>query len=314
MKGLGIILMIVVHTLGPESPVSNFIHTSNMPMFFMVAGFFAKEKATMEILTSSYNRLIKPFFFICFGVVLFKLCQHYYQSRTLYIDINGILNCMGPGWFLLALFWGRLIFNYLISFFPKFYLIPAFIISSIPIFLNRFYPIWIPLGVLQGFSCVVFIALGYYVKKHNILKIVMNYDKIFLVIALLCWLNTGLFGKVEMADSCFQRWIIDYIGAIGGVILYYFISRLIVKYSKILTPMLLKISFYSLAILAFHAIDFCLPLWYRISYLISQEFMVGAVLIGRFIIIYLCILVTSNNSFLYQLFTGKPKNSQIQTT
>lgn len=156
MKGLGIILMVVVHTLGPESPVSNYIHTSNMPMFFMVAGFFAKEKATIEILTSSYNRLIKPFFFICFGVVLFKLVQHYYQSRTLYIDINGILNCMGPGWFLLALFWGRLIFNYLISLFPKYYLIPAFAISSIPIFLNWFYPIWIPLSPTRIFMRCIY--------------------------------------------------------------------------------------------------------------------------------------------------------------
>lgn len=142
----------------------------------------------------------------------------------------------------------------------------------------------------------------------------MNHDKIFFVIALLCWLNTGIFGKVEMANCYFQRWIIDYIGAIGGVLLYYFISRLIVNYSKVLTPMFLKISFFSLAVLAFHAIDFCLPIWYRLSYLISQEYMVGAVLIGRFIIIYLSILVTSNNSFLYQLFTGKQKISKIQTT
>lgn len=308
MKGIGIILMVTVHTLGPESPITNYIHTSNMPMFFLVAGYFAKKKPSIEILTSSYNRLIKPFFFICFNVVLIKMVKHYFNSRTLYIDIDGILTCMGPGWFLLALFWGRFIFNFFIKYFPRYYLIPAFIISTIPIMFNWLHPIFVPLGVLQGLTCVIFIAIGYYSKQHNILQFMMNHVEIFFTIALLCWLNTSIFGRVEMAYCIFKNWVIDYIGAIGGVFLYYCISKSIVTHSTILTSILTKVSFFSLAVLGFHAIDFCIPLWFHLSPFINDDYMVTVILLGRFLVIYLCIVVTAHIPILYQLFTGKPFN------
>ena len=114
MKGIGIFLMVAGHTLGPESILHNYIYAFHMPLFFLIAGYFVKPKNNVENIVSSFDRLIKPFLFICFIVVLINALHHYYNTHTINLSYDKIIRGVGPGWFLLALFWGRIIFNQLI--------------------------------------------------------------------------------------------------------------------------------------------------------------------------------------------------------
>ncbi len=49
LKGIGIILMIVAHTYGPDSVIWNFIYAFHLPLFFIVTGFFYKQKPLFKV-------------------------------------------------------------------------------------------------------------------------------------------------------------------------------------------------------------------------------------------------------------------------
>lgn len=312
MKGLGIILMVLGHTIGPESPLHNYIYAFHMPLFFIISGYFVKEKGHLENIRLLYNRLIKPFLFIAVCVVVLKTAQHYHNTHEFYIDIEKVIYGVGPGWFLLAMFWGRILFNALIHLPASKYLTFTLLISSIPTFLQ-----WtdlflnIPFNVMQGLSCTVFIAIGHYARQRNILQLMYQHVWTWIIISLLLCLNTGYYGEIEMSGSYFKLWIIDYAGAIGGTFLCYCIAKAIVKQAKTLTGILTKISIFSLAIFSIHAIDFCVFFWYHITVFISQEYVVAAVLFMRLALFYPIILVTSHIPFFYHLFVGKTKPEKM---
>lgn len=308
MKGIGVILMITAHTLGPESITWNYIYAFHMPLFFITSGYFFREKDYIKNANSLYTRLIKPYIFICISVTILRFFKDIICSGYIYVDNKDALYGMGPGWFLLALFWGKNIFNAIIKQFPRSYMIISLIISSIPILINNSFPLDLPSEILQGLSCIIFIAIGYYAKQKNILiKLTNNYLPISLIISLLLWINTSIFGKVEVATCTCKLWIIDYLGATGGTFLCYYLSSKINKFSTHVTQILTTISQYSLAIISFHAIDFCIPMWYLLSKYIDQDILLLSILVGRFIVMYLSILVTNNIPILYHLFMGNSK-------
>lgn len=311
MKGMGIFLMVLGHTIGPEAPLHNYIYAFHMPLFFIISGYFVKEKGHLENILLLYNRLIRPFLFIAVCVAVLKTAQHYHNTHVFYIDIEKIIYGVGPGWFLLAMFWGRILFNALIHLPASKYLIITLLISSIPTFLqwmDLFFNI--PFNVMQGLSCIVFIAIGHYARQRNILQLMYQHAWLWIIISLLLCLNTGYYGEIEMSGSYFKLWIIDYAGAIGGTFLCYCIAKIIVKYAKTTTDILTKISIFSLAIFSIHAIDFCVFFWYHITVYISQEYVVAAVLFMRLALFYPIIFITSRNPFLYRLFVGNPKSNK----
>ena len=314
MKGIGIFLMVTGHTLGPDSPLSKFIYSFHMPLFFLVSGYFFKCTTIINSVRSSYHRLIKPYIFICFIYVTIKIALQYYHSQKLQIDLDAIIYGMGPGWFLLALFWGRIIINCIINNFPNLYILLAFIVSTIPIVLLQVHPIIMPLAIMEGLSCVLFISIGYFAKQNNTLNKMQNHIKTYIFISLLLWLNTSINGKIEMSACTYKLLIIDYMGAIGGTFLCYHIAKFITRTSLPLKQLFTIVSLYSLAIYSFHTIDFCIPLWHHLSSFISQEYQVGAILLGRLILFYPIVTITFHIPFLYNLFIGKhpPSNASVK--
>ena len=105
LKGIGIILMIVAHTYGPDSVIWGFIYAFHLPLFFIVTGFFYKQKPLFQLINSNYNQLLLPYLTLC---VIVSILTQIRQSHDILIDIDKTLNGMGPGWFLLAIFWARL--------------------------------------------------------------------------------------------------------------------------------------------------------------------------------------------------------------
>ena len=308
LKGLAIIFMVIGHTIGPESPLHNYIYAFHMPLFFMVSGYFAKKKKHIDNIISLYSRLIRPFIFICVIIVLLKFLLYYHTFHSLHIDYEIILNGVGPGWFLLAMFWGRILFNFLIHL-PGFkYLTITLAISSVPTFLQwtSLY-INLPFCIMQGLSCTFFIAIGYFVKQAGILKMLTRHISIYFCISILLWLNTSIFGCIEMSAAHFKFWIIDYMGAIGGTFMSYCIAKLLVNHTEIIKRVLIQVSIFSLAIFAVHSIDFCVHFWHHLSPIVSPKYMVITILFLRIALFYPIIIVTKHIPYLYYLFVGKPQ-------
>lgn len=307
VKGIGMILMVMAHTYGPESLFWRIVYPFHMPLFYIIAGYFFKEKDTLTIIKESHLRLIKPYFLICITVTLIKFVQHLTNSNIQFLDIYGILNGIGPGWFLLSLFWCRLFFNLIIKMRPKHFLILSIIISSI---VTMFFPILhikIHFALPQGLSCLVFLAIGYTAKQKNILTILSSHTFFILTLSIFFWLITCIYGKVEVSNCTYKLWFIDYLGAIGGTCLCYYMAKCINKHSKITSTIICYISKYSIAILSFHAIDYTIFIWYHLDGIIKSENLLTIIALGRLTIIFLSIIITSRIPFLYHLFVGKGK-------
>lgn len=315
IKGIGMILMVMGHTYGPESLIWRIVYPFHMPLFFIVSGYFFREKDIFIVIKTSFIRLLEPYIFICIAVTFIRFIQHLINSSIHVFDINSILCGMGPGWFLLSLFWCRILFNCIIKVFPKHFFIISFIVSSAVTHLYPFLSCLTNFSSLlalpQGLSCLIFLAVGYYAKQRDILNVLSSHRYISNILSISFWLISCIFGEVEVSKCIYKLWIIDYLGAIGGSYFCYFIAIFVKRYSTILSSMFSNISKYSIAILSFHTIDYTIFLWHHLDALIYKEHLITIIALGRLLVIYLSIIITSRIPFFYRLFVSKDKKDSI---
>lgn len=60
-KGFACLLVIVGHTISPESALYRYIFSFHMPLFFILAGYTFNPKPLMSLVTSSAKRLLLPY-------------------------------------------------------------------------------------------------------------------------------------------------------------------------------------------------------------------------------------------------------------
>lgn len=65
MKGINILLMMLSHLVFPDGLVKQFIYSFHMPLFFILAGIFAKDISTipsfLQFTNTNAKRLILPY-------------------------------------------------------------------------------------------------------------------------------------------------------------------------------------------------------------------------------------------------------------
>ena len=299
LKGIGIILMIVAHTYGPNSMIWDFIYAFHMPLFFIVTGFFYKQKPSFQLIKSNYNQLLQPYLALCFIVSILTQIR---EPHDILIDIDITLNGMGPGWFLLAIFWARLELLFILRLFPKHYLSISLLISIIICFIadNLFFSSFISL--FPSLASLFFISVGYYIKQNHLLEIFNRNHFIFPFICSLLWLTTSLYGKVELSQCVFKLSIIDFAGSLGGTILFFWISEMIEKNTIHLKHILSATGRYSLIILFFHSIDYCVPIWYLISPHVPSYLLLPIILVLRLLFVTICVMITLRIKFSRSFF------------
>lgn len=62
IKGIGILLVIIGHLAHGYGVLIPIIYTFHMPLFFIVSGYFYKEKGVIELLKRDFRLLIVPYF------------------------------------------------------------------------------------------------------------------------------------------------------------------------------------------------------------------------------------------------------------
>lgn len=121
MKGIGIMLVIIGHLGHGFGWLIPAIYTFHMPLFFILSGYFYKEKKVTELLYRDFRSLLVPYLLVTaitvtYGIVI-GIWKHA-PEKVLYW-VNSFLNAgikdsgIGPLWFLLAMFWCRFFYNLL---------------------------------------------------------------------------------------------------------------------------------------------------------------------------------------------------------
>lgn len=301
LKGIGILLVIVGHTFMKE--IGPYILAFHMPLFFIVAGYFFKHKPIKVQIKRDFRRLIVPYFFVVFITFLIASLKNFRATGTIDFHLGTLYECGTPAWFLLALFGAKQIFNVVYKYDSHNYLLYAFILSSIPCLVTHFVDIDPVLAIGSSICGVFFYAVGYYVKVNSVLERIENYQSYAIVISIFLWLNTSIWGAVDMHYCIFKLWLLDFIGACSGVYLCYMLSKFVERATKKTKMLLAQVGYYSFVIYSFHAIEYVFPDWHQIaSFSDGTEFRPFVILLFRLLFAWIVVLITIRFPIIKSLF------------
>lgn len=304
LKGIGILLVIIGHTFMKE--IGPYIQAFHMPLFFMVAGYFFKYKAPKNLFTRDFRRLIVPYLFVVITTTLLAFAKDFKATGEIDLHLGTLYECGTPAWFLLALFGAKQIFNLLFQFSKQYYLLYAFLLSSIPCLIAHYMEIEPTLAVGSSICSVFFYAVGHYVNANQILIKSEPYQAYIVVIAILLWLNTSIFGAVDMHYCIFKLWVIDFLGACSGVYLCYALCCYVENRYIRTTTVLAGVGYYSFVIYSFHSIEYVFPDWHQIAFFSNDTVLRSfVILILRLFFAYLFVLTIMRIPILRNLFFPK---------
>lgn len=203
--------------------------------------------------------------FVVIITTLLAFAKDFKATGEIDLHLGTLYECGTPAWFLLALFGAKQIFNLLFQFCKRSYLLYAFLLSSIPCLIALSIEIDPTLAIGSSICGVFFYAVGYDVNADQILTKSEPYKAYIIVIAILLWLNTSIFGAVDMHYCIFKLWIIDFLGVCAGVYLCYALCNYIDNRTVRAKNLLTTIGYYSFVIYSFYAIEYVFPDWHQIA-------------------------------------------------
>ena len=277
VKGIAIILVMIGHstmfTSIKELALLNvFIYSFHMPLFFIVGGFFLKDKINLK---KTVKRLLTPFliasiFWVFIASILVQL-PTYFRSAELYpvkysfieqsvkflkaVFFATRIDILGTGlWFLVALFIGR-VFWYVLHTILKLkitvkYIALVFVINFLLYnYLNlpesRFYWMW-----PQSILAYLFLLFGYYFYKSNSINKLSYLDAFILMIVTVLIIKWN--GRIDMSSFKFNNYFaFMFISLVAFIIIYKF-SFFIEKYSRTIKLFLIWCGKHSLNIFLVH--------------------------------------------------------------
>ena len=293
MKGICIILMLIGH-IPPREEVYHFIYSFHMPLFFILAGVFAKTSTQSEgrnsnSLKKDVKRLILPVL-VTQLFILFLSPLHYYEEGGFSYSKRQILSMLWNGdvintkygdlgsqmWFLFALFWTRTFFRSLehvclrcSKWHDEIIVAVCAFLSVSAVVLHNYFSVKLPWEIMRGTTALVFYATGWYLNKHK-------QPVCFYLTAVAVWLAALWFGGIEMYQYYYGCYPIDVIGTIGAIWLVYHLSRLICEYAPRSGKLLQWFGVNSLIIYCIHSLD-------RHTYLVKTiRYISGIHLTGSF--------------------------------
>ena len=279
-----------------------------MPLFFIVAGYFYKQNPFNVHLRKDFRRLVIPYLFICIATMFIASVQESRTNHAVSIVTDVLYGCGTPAWFLLALFGSRAIFNRVLCLCPNRYIIVSLVISSIPLAISLNDELPTTLSFFSSICGVIFVAIGFYVKHHHVLELLDSHRIIAFTLSVLFWLNTSIFGAVELHYSVFKLWIIDYLGACGGTYLCYSVSRFVDLNTTKLKTILVWWGYFSFVVFSFHAIEYVFPNWHVLaSFSDNSPIRPFVILSFRLIFAWLAVSLTMRISILKSMFFPEVK-------
>jgi len=257
VKGIGIILVMIGHSgmflfIKDKALLNTIIYSFHMPLFFIVAGFFMKDKVNIK---KSIKRLLVPFliasvFWVFIASFLVQL-PTYFRSQELYpytydfmvqfkkflkaIFFATRVDIIGTGlWFLVALFMGRMLWYILHDILKiNVTLLHIFVVFVVNYLLYRyltldekyFYWMW-PQAILTYF----FMLIGNYFYRKNFVE-----ETGYLDVIILGAITTFIIisnGRVDMSSFKFKNYFSFIFIATTAFVVIYKATFLIEKHSK----------------------------------------------------------------------------------
>ena len=271
-RGIAILLMIVGHVLGGGWK-RNIIFSFHMPLFIIISGLFFKENEKFTLmLKKSLKTLMIPFLVVIFLDTLFKYFMNNQNLFECIIDFfkriifsysygNKIsydsVAPLGVMWFVPFLFVIKIIF-WGVNKIAKDNEILKFLLSILIMIFGYYLGVlgyWLPFSLDIAMFSIIFMYVGYVLKKYNLLeKILQDYKILFII--LIIWVIGIKYSSIELAIRLYPKAVLSVITAICGTIIVFKISNLIDLKLKKLSKILQWYGRNSMIILGIHHLEY----------------------------------------------------------
>jgi len=258
MKGVAILLMFVGHMAIPADGFLNrFIYSFHMPLFFLLAGYFAKsceeaQVSNTKMLINDCKRLLVPYIITSAAILLFTLMRVLikHDVSILMDKFYHILYRFDiiPIWFLIALLWIRVLFRPMMRL-GRWALPVSIIISGAAIFFVHHYT-QLPFCILTALSSLVFYAIGWWHKRYG-------FPRWLIVCAVVCWIGVMMGSRIDLYNVAYGIYPLTLLGASGATYAIYKIASFVhQRWEKsVILSALRWVGFNSLILICFHAFD-----------------------------------------------------------
>lgn len=232
IKGICILLMIVGHC--PVSILGIIIYSFHMPVFFFIAGYFFKQNGFWKCASSGIRRLLIPFacvYIFCIAIAYVIEYFGWFSKIVMsYIEYKNPVECallMSKGlpvWFLVSLFWCRMLF-FLVRKIRNDVVVFAVVIIAAILAVNLYNYFKLPLMFYPSVAALGFFVLGHVLASRNIFS---NEKKWRVFPLLLCaWVICISTGKSLVLGRCEYSgfYILDILGALGIFVSLYLVVK-----------------------------------------------------------------------------------------
>jgi len=225
-KGITILLMVAGHTSIPE-PISKYIWSFHMPLFFFVSGVFYSEKK-YNTFSSLFKRriftLLVPYVFFSVVVMLGYYGTVYWNPKELYLGWSGYAL-----WFIPVLFMSEMLLYPFAKFMNK--TITKIIIIVLLLCLSKLLAmleIHLPFKIEAVPLSCSFLFMGYVLKE--ITKKYLSSIWLILIAFLISVVLSQILPKTDVARNEIGWMFPNYINAIVGIFFVMQLSRLLLSY------------------------------------------------------------------------------------
>lgn len=269
-KGIGIILVVLGHTLNQHKLPCLYIRSFHMPLFFFISGLcfsFDKYNSSVTFINKRYRQIIIPLinFLLLSILVSISITPQYYPPELLFQRMPGAM------WFLLVLFIVEIIYFFFGKYAKNIYAIITFLIINafIGILLHR-EKISLPYNISTVFISVFYYGTGNISRRYDMQKIYKCLCLPLLLLPLI--LVTFTHDTLDLVDnyipSCEAIYILASFSGLTGIIIFsVYLQDINHRYTK---NILLYFGKNTLIILCLHTIFINLTNIYIHKYISSQ--------------------------------------------
>jgi acyltransferase len=286
-KGIGIILVIIGHSVAPRSSLALAIFSFHLPLFFFISGYvfnYAKyEHRGMLLLKNKLTRLILPYFVTGLLIIVYFI---FLQNRSLLNNLVLLTDMVrslvygtghlvkqfpkiypvGSYWFLPCLFYAQIIFWVILKLTNS---LSKVLQSALVIlvclsgyFIGKF--IFLPYSVDIALYSQVFMYTGYMLRKSKFFD--RKIPLFILIMFFLFWIYDIKFAGLSMNNREYFNPLISVTGAISACILVLVLSKYLTEVKNLYIQLISKLLNYcgeiSLIILIFHPFDTDIFQWF----------------------------------------------------
>lgn len=242
-KTIGICLVIIGHThlSGYEYKIKYFIYLFHMPFFFLISGYLHKRNDDYKsYFRKTFASIIIPYFLLNFLVFIFINIpsaifsgdfNYYMRENFLSIFTGSGFIPASTCWFLLAIFWIRLLVYWLLKLKTVYIILVIFLIISIAYYIDLSVVnfVNIPYYITQALLVTPFYVAGYYLHKTRMLEKTTKYKyslfSFFLLLIIVCYKLQYPYVIDIWACKMGKDPILYYLGSFAGAFMLIFASQ-----------------------------------------------------------------------------------------